>query len=157
MAGNKRTVASNPECVGLYSFTDFIATAVCYINPLATGRYLGIVTTKNESLQLCEVEVCSRGNRRSCWFLRYWHPISASTRFVEVIVRRTYKPERPKRGVREQAVKFPISLFLPSTILVCKLKLCPVWFSWRRKSYPVECKKKKKRKKKSTLFECQCI
>ena len=51
----------NDECEGLYSFVDFKASAVCYINPLITGRYVGIMTTKNQILQLCEVEVYSRG------------------------------------------------------------------------------------------------
>lgn len=46
MAGNRKSVQFNPECVGLYSFTDFIASAVCYNNPLKTGRYVGIMTTE---------------------------------------------------------------------------------------------------------------
>ncbi|CAH3169050.1 unnamed protein product, partial [Pocillopora meandrina] len=35
---------------------------VCFTNPLKTGRYVGILTTKKQSLQLCEVEVYSREN-----------------------------------------------------------------------------------------------
>ena len=62
MAGNSGNVASNPACVGFYTFIQFIASAVCYRNPLKTGRYLGIMTTKEQFLQLCEVEVYSRGN-----------------------------------------------------------------------------------------------
>ena len=54
-------MTSNPQCVGLYSFIDFIASAVCVKNPLMTGRYVGIMTTKKQFLQLCEVEVYSRG------------------------------------------------------------------------------------------------
>ena len=33
-----------------------------FTNPLKTGKYVGILTTKIQSLQLCEVEVYSRGN-----------------------------------------------------------------------------------------------
>ena len=61
-AGHSSTVTMNPECVGRYSFTDFIASAVCYNNPLRTGRYVGIMTTKKQVLQLREVEIYSRGN-----------------------------------------------------------------------------------------------
>jgi len=62
LAGNNPNVANNSECVGRYSFIQFIASAVCYRNPMSTGRYLGIMTTKKQILQLCEVEVYSRGN-----------------------------------------------------------------------------------------------
>ena len=61
-AGSISTVANNPVCEGLYSFTDFKASAVCFMNPLLTGRYVGIMTTKKQILQLCEVEVYSRGD-----------------------------------------------------------------------------------------------
>ena len=60
-AGRSSDVTTNAECKGLYSFIDFKASAVCYINPLITGRYVGIMTTKSQILQLCEVEVYSRG------------------------------------------------------------------------------------------------
>ena len=52
----------NSHCGGLYDFHNFAASAVCFTNPLKTGRYVGILTTKKQSLQLCEVEVYSRGN-----------------------------------------------------------------------------------------------
>ena len=54
-------MTSNSECIGRYSFIHFIASAVCYNNPLKTGRYVGIMTTKQQLLQLCEVEIYSRG------------------------------------------------------------------------------------------------
>ena len=60
-AGSSSDVTKNDECEGLYSFVDFKASAVCYINPLITGRYVGVMTTKSQILQLCEVEVYSRG------------------------------------------------------------------------------------------------
>ena len=60
-AGKSSDVTKNVECAGLYSFVDFKASAVCYINPLITGRYVGIMTTRSQILQLCEVEVYSRG------------------------------------------------------------------------------------------------
>ena len=60
-AGSSSDVTKNDECEGLYSFVDFKASAVCFMNPLITGRYVGIMTTKSQILQLCEVEVYSRG------------------------------------------------------------------------------------------------
>jgi len=60
--GNNQNVTRNPKCVGRYTFISFIASAVCYRNPLRAGRYLGIMTTREQFLQLCEVEVYSREN-----------------------------------------------------------------------------------------------
>ncbi|XP_044165883.1 receptor-type tyrosine-protein phosphatase mu-like isoform X8 [Acropora millepora] len=60
--GDDSNVARN-ECNGLVRFQDFIASAVCYTNPLKTGRYVVILTTQGPSiLSLCEVEVYSREN-----------------------------------------------------------------------------------------------
>ena len=61
LAGTSSNVANNPACEGLYSFIQFKASAVCFTNPLKTGRYVGIMTTKEQVLQLCEVEIYSRG------------------------------------------------------------------------------------------------
>ena len=61
-AGSSTDVASNLECTGRYSFIQFKASAVCFMNPLTTGKYVGIMTTKSQALQLCEVEIYSRGN-----------------------------------------------------------------------------------------------
>ena len=55
-------VSFNSPCEGLYDFHNFTASAVCFTNPLKTGKYVGISTTKIQSLELCEVEVYSRGN-----------------------------------------------------------------------------------------------
>ena len=60
--GNLTELERNPECRGHYSFIQFRASAICFINPLTTGRYVGIMTTKSQVLQLCEVEIYSRGN-----------------------------------------------------------------------------------------------
>ena len=60
-AGSSSDVTKNDACKGLYSFVDFQASAICFTNPLTTGRYVGIMTTKSQVLQLCEVEVYSRG------------------------------------------------------------------------------------------------
>ena len=60
-AGSSLDVTKNDECKGFYSFVDFKASAVCFTNPRITGRYVGIMTTKTRTLQLCEVEVYSRG------------------------------------------------------------------------------------------------
>ena len=62
MVGRNSSVSSNPACVGRYSFAQFKSSAVCYTNPLHTGRYLGIVATDKQGLRLCKVEVYSRSN-----------------------------------------------------------------------------------------------
>ena len=62
MVGRNSSVSSNPTCVGRYSFAQFKSSAVCYTNPLHTGRYLGIIATDKQGLSLCKVEVYSRGN-----------------------------------------------------------------------------------------------
>ncbi|XP_067026513.1 uncharacterized protein [Acropora muricata] len=61
--GDDSNVERNPACNGLVRFRDFIASSVCYRNPLKTGRYVGISTTQGSRiLSLCEVEVYSREN-----------------------------------------------------------------------------------------------
>ncbi|XP_027042750.1 neuropilin-1-like isoform X2 [Pocillopora damicornis] len=60
--GGFDNVLLNSPCGGLYDFHNFTASAVCFTNPLKTGRYIGILTTKKQSLELCEVEVYSREN-----------------------------------------------------------------------------------------------
>ncbi|XP_067028441.1 uncharacterized protein [Acropora muricata] len=61
--GDDSNVARNPACDDLVRFRDFIASSVCYRDPLTTGRYVGILTTQGSSiLSLCEVEVYSREN-----------------------------------------------------------------------------------------------
>ena len=62
MIGSSANVRTNPKCLGRYSFVKFKASAVCFTDPLKTGRYVGIMTTNEHSLQLCEVEIYSRGN-----------------------------------------------------------------------------------------------
>ena len=62
MIGSSTDVTDNSKCKGTYTFIKFKASAVCFMNPLMTGRYLGIMTTKSQALQLCEVEIYSRGN-----------------------------------------------------------------------------------------------
>ena len=72
--GNSRDVANNPECTGRYSFIQFKASAICFTNPLTTGRYVGIMTEKSQFLQLCEVEIYSRGNSTEYFILiNYLH------------------------------------------------------------------------------------
>ena len=60
--GKSPDVANNLECTGRYSFIHFKASAICFTDPRTTGRYVGIMTTKSQILQLCEVEIYSRGN-----------------------------------------------------------------------------------------------
>ena len=62
MIGPSTDVTANSKCTGRYTFIKFKASAVCFTNPLRTGRYVGIKTTKSQALQLCEVEIYSRGN-----------------------------------------------------------------------------------------------
>ena len=60
--GRSADVTANTKCKGRYTFIKFKASAVCFTDPLTTGRYVGIKTTKSQALQLCEVEIYSRGN-----------------------------------------------------------------------------------------------
>ena len=60
-SGNNPIVVNNTQCRGLYSFVNFSASAVCYTNPLITGRYVGISNVRKQALQLCEVEIYLRG------------------------------------------------------------------------------------------------
>ncbi|XP_015763700.1 PREDICTED: receptor-type tyrosine-protein phosphatase T-like [Acropora digitifera] len=60
--GDNSDVEQNLACKGLLQFKDFVASSVCYRNPLKTGRYVGILTTGRSILSLCEVEVYSREN-----------------------------------------------------------------------------------------------
>ena len=62
MIGSSVDVTANSKCKGSYSFIKFKASALCFTNPLTTGRYVGIMTIKSQALQLCEVEIYSRGN-----------------------------------------------------------------------------------------------
>ena len=62
MIGRSTDVTVNLKCKGRYTFIKFKASAVCFTDPLTTGRYGGIMTTKSQALQLCEVEIYSRGN-----------------------------------------------------------------------------------------------
>ena len=62
MIGSSTDVTANLKCSGRYTFVKFKASAVCFTNPLTTGRYVFIKTTKSQALQLCEVEIYSRGN-----------------------------------------------------------------------------------------------
>ena len=56
-SSNSVDVTNNLESTGRYSFIQFRASAICFTNPLTTGRYVGIMTTKSQVLQLCEVEI----------------------------------------------------------------------------------------------------
>ena len=62
MIGRSTDVTVNLKCKGRYTFIKFKASAVCFTNPLRTGRFVGIRTTRKQALQLCEVEIYSRGN-----------------------------------------------------------------------------------------------
>ena len=62
MIGSSADVTTNPKCPGRYNFIKFKASAVCFTDPLMTGRFVGIMTTKKQPLHLCEVEIYSRGN-----------------------------------------------------------------------------------------------
>ena len=63
MIGSNTDVKANDQCLGQYSFVDFKASAVCFTIPLKTGKYVGIIRTENQkNLEICEVEIYSRGN-----------------------------------------------------------------------------------------------
>ncbi|XP_022807815.1 uncharacterized protein LOC111344819 [Stylophora pistillata] len=59
--GDNSQVVNNTWCKGLYSFVNFPASAVCFTDPLTTGRYVEISTVKRQFLCLCEVEIYLRG------------------------------------------------------------------------------------------------
>ena len=92
---------ANPECVGRYSFADFIASAVCYMTYYSarvvyfgTGRYVGIMTTRKQFLQLCEVEIYSRGNST-------FNPFS-NVSFSSFCITSSHKPK--KQSVYQRAL-----------------------------------------------------
>ncbi|XP_022777753.1 uncharacterized protein LOC111319202, partial [Stylophora pistillata] len=60
--GDNSQVVNNTWCKGLYSFVNYSASAVCFTDPLTTGRYVEISTVKRQFLNLCEVEIYLRDN-----------------------------------------------------------------------------------------------
>ncbi|XP_068756831.1 uncharacterized protein [Montipora capricornis] len=60
--GDSFNVTNNPVCARWNGSFDLEASLVCNINPPRSGRYVGILTTRRQFLQLCEVEIFSKGN-----------------------------------------------------------------------------------------------
>ncbi|XP_068728220.1 cell adhesion molecule DSCAML1-like isoform X2 [Montipora capricornis] len=60
--GDSFNVTNNPVCARWDGSFDLEASLVCYINPPRSGRYVGILTTRRQFLQLCEVEIFLKGN-----------------------------------------------------------------------------------------------
>ncbi|XP_068691266.1 neuropilin-2-like [Montipora foliosa] len=60
--GDSFNVTNNPVCARWDGSFDLEASLVCHINPPRSGRYVGILTTRRQFLQLCEVEIFSKGN-----------------------------------------------------------------------------------------------
>ncbi|XP_068691259.1 uncharacterized protein [Montipora foliosa] len=60
--GESFNVRNNPVCARWDGLFDLEASLVCHINPPRSGRYVGILTTRRQFLQLCEVEIFSKGN-----------------------------------------------------------------------------------------------
>ncbi|XP_068727525.1 fucolectin-like [Montipora capricornis] len=59
--GDSFNVTNNPVCARWNGSFDLEASLVCHINPPRSGRYVGILTTRRQFLQLCEVEIFSKG------------------------------------------------------------------------------------------------
>ncbi|XP_068676912.1 neuropilin-2-like [Montipora foliosa] len=60
--GDSLNVTNNPVCARWDGSFDLEASLVCHINPPRSGRYVGILTTRRQFLQLCEVEIFSKGS-----------------------------------------------------------------------------------------------
>ncbi|XP_068707035.1 uncharacterized protein [Montipora foliosa] len=60
--GDSFNVRNNPVCALWHGSFDLEASLVCHMNPPRSGRYVGILTTRRQFLQLCEVEIFSKGN-----------------------------------------------------------------------------------------------
>ncbi|XP_068676793.1 uncharacterized protein [Montipora foliosa] len=70
--GDSFNVTNNPVCARWDGSFDLEASLVCHIKPPRSGRYVGILTTRSQFLQLCEVEIFSKGN------LAFKEPVSPS-------------------------------------------------------------------------------
>ncbi|XP_068726719.1 uncharacterized protein [Montipora capricornis] len=60
--GDSFNVTNNPVCARWDGSFGLEASLVCHTNPPRSGRYVGILTTRRQFLQLCEVEIFSKGN-----------------------------------------------------------------------------------------------
>ncbi|XP_068690349.1 fucolectin-like [Montipora foliosa] len=73
--GHSFNVTNNPVCARWDGSFDLETSLVCHINPPRSGRYVGILTTRRQFLQLCEVEIFSKGN------LAFRKPVIATSGF----------------------------------------------------------------------------
>ncbi|XP_068726123.1 uncharacterized protein [Montipora capricornis] len=60
--GDSFNVTNNPVCARWNGSFELEASLVCHMNPPRSGRYVGILTSRKKFLQLCEVEIFSKGN-----------------------------------------------------------------------------------------------
>ncbi|XP_068726479.1 uncharacterized protein [Montipora capricornis] len=60
--GDSFNVTNNPVCARWNGSFELETSLVCHMNPPRSGRYVGILTTRRQFLQLCEVEIFSKGN-----------------------------------------------------------------------------------------------
>ncbi|XP_068728052.1 uncharacterized protein [Montipora capricornis] len=58
--GDSFIVTNNPVCARWDGSFDLETSLVCHIDPPRSGRYVGILTTRRQFLQLCEVEIFSK-------------------------------------------------------------------------------------------------
>ncbi|XP_068732998.1 neuropilin-2-like [Montipora capricornis] len=59
--GDSFNVTNNPVCARWNGSFELEASLVCHMNPPRSGRYVGILTSRKKFLQLCEVEIFSKG------------------------------------------------------------------------------------------------
>ncbi|XP_068725948.1 uncharacterized protein [Montipora capricornis] len=70
--GDSFNVTNNPVCALWDGSFEQETSLVCHMNPPRSGRYVGVLSTRKQFLQLCEVEIFSKGN------LAFRKPVSAT-------------------------------------------------------------------------------
>ncbi|XP_068675968.1 uncharacterized protein [Montipora foliosa] len=60
--GDSFNVTNNPVCALWDGSFEQETSLVCHMNPPRSGRYVGVLSTRKQFLQLCEVEIFSKGN-----------------------------------------------------------------------------------------------
>ncbi|XP_068728102.1 uncharacterized protein [Montipora capricornis] len=60
--GDSFSVTNNSICARWDGLFELETSLVCHMNPPRSGRYVGILTSRKQFLQLCEVDIFSKGN-----------------------------------------------------------------------------------------------
>ncbi|XP_068676796.1 uncharacterized protein [Montipora foliosa] len=118
--GDSVNVTNNPVCARWNGSFEQEASLVCHMNPPRSGRYVGILTSRKQFLQLCEVEIFSKGN------LAFKKPTGTP-----------YSPNRGGLSVDGNLGTWPLLLWwyvdlgrmvpVNEVILYCVIFDCPSW------------------------------